>query len=650
MIVAESYLCAMFYKWLILLFFMPVLSFAQSSQSTLLYQENELWGLMNKKPITPAVYDTLIPINNQHLFIAKKHKTSGSINSTGVISEKGKVIIPFEYLQITPLLENYIVKKWNNGSIVAGVLSQSNKIILNIRFKQVQALGNYWVAQTLTKMYLYNKEGNVLKQVLADSVLISSNTNFVYTFKNGKRGLMHNSGTEIYPPKYKSIEFKNKKWKTTAFNKWQVISKSDTATFYADSLQIWNPETFIIGINNKFQLEHKNHKVGKNYISIQVITPSFAITKQGASFGVVSKNGDEILQPIYSNLYYQKGYFYAYKNNKCVLFDSLGIKRSILKYDSIGVINNGLFPIKRKGKWGFMNRSGKEVIHCIYNSKAHFKMGKAIINYYGAIGIINSEGNWIVKPIYEDITDFNFNFFIYKINKTYYLKNYNNDLIYFSNYKLVLNEENIYELQPNKKNKISSTGIIISKASNVSDSNKHWKIIKVGTKYGFEDVNGQLKITYRYDSLKPFSENLSAFKLRGKWGFINTAEEIIIQPHYNKVANFKNGLSVINKKGNVGLINSSGKFVLKPKYELIKFVNKDVWLVTEKGLSGLFNSQGNIIIQPKYDFVNFVNNKLIIVAKNGTYGAYDINGVNVLARIYTYIGYNAAYELLILKN
>lgn len=629
---------------------LPGFCLAQQAATSSVYQENKLWGLANEKPITPAVYDTLIAITNESSWIAKKHKAEEIVNSMGVISEKGKIIIPFKYLSITPSQGDYIVQKWVNNEVVYGVLSQSNKPIINIRYKNILPLSNYWVVQSSQEIHLYNNMGGMFKKIVSDSVLLSPHPDFIITYHNGKSGLVNKQGLVIYAPQFKSINYKNNTWITTEFSKWEIISNTDTTTVYTDSLQIWDRQTYVSGINGNYYVERKNKSLSKTYQSINIIAPSFAISKKAHLYGVITKTGAEVLPPNKNRITYKKGYFYTYKNKFWDLYDSLGNKRSVFRYDSIGTIEDGLFPIKRKGKWGFMNRNGQEVIHCIYDSNAQFKNGKAIIKYYGANGIIDPQGNWIVKPIYENITGYSFNFFIYKENGTYYLKNYQNELIYFSNHKLIFKGETIYEVRASKKNEISAVGTLVKIDTVLAEDPHHWRIIKVGEKYGFEDVNGLLKITYRYDSLKPFTENLAAFKLRGKWGFINSSEEIVIQPHYNAVTPFKNGFTIITKKGKMGLLRPDGKFILKPKFDAIHNLQNDLWLVKEDGFTGLFNSKGNIIIQPKYEQITYINENLIILLKNGIYGAVDIKGISVLPRAYHYIGYDKRTKQLLLKK
>ncbi len=645
----ESYLCAMFYKWLFFFFLLPACLWAQINQSAQLYQENRLWGLKLNNPITPAVYDTIIPITNTNLFIAKKH--GKGFNSTGIISNKGKNIIPFNYRKITPTNNYYIVHKWEHNIVVQGVVSPTNKIVLNLRFNEIKSFNNFWIARTFSGgLQLFNTDGSLIKTINADSVSVTENSQYLLLHKAGKVGILNANGIELFPPKFKQIINKNGNWEAIPYAKWQVISKRDTIVVFADTLKVWGNNYSIVGLNNNFLISARNKQIGKSYESIHAVTSNLAITKRGTLHGVVTKLGEEVLTPSFGNMYFAKGYFYTKNNNKWSVYDSLGKKRSVFKYDSIGSIANGLFPIKRKGKWGFMNRDGKEVIHCIYDSEANFRKGKAIIQYFGATGIIDTNGNWIVKPQIGKILDYSYNFYITKKEDLYYLKNYTNELIYFTSNTLIFKNETIFEIRDGYTNKVSSLGRLINNTPQPEEGSKHWQIIKIGGKYGFENTQGLLKITYRYDSLFLFTEGLAAFKLREKWGFINEHEEIIVQPLFNKVTPFKNNLAIVTQHGKKGLLRSNGSFLLKPKFDNIMPIDKNLWLVKENELYGIYNINGKIIIQAKFDEIKYVYKSLIIVIRNDKYGGMDNQGVSVLPRIYDYIGYDNRYKLLILKQ
>ncbi|MCF6360286.1 MAG: WG repeat-containing protein [Cyclobacteriaceae bacterium] len=624
---------------------------AQTNETVHIYQENKLWGLMANNPITPAVYDTLIPVLNTNLFIAKKHRTSTGINSTGVITNKGKSIIPFSYLQITPSSKSFIVNKWEHNELVFGVLNQSNKVVLNVRFKEINSFYNYWVTKSASgELHLYDREGNFMTKVEADSVSISENHKSLLIHKNGKTGVFDPTGKENYLAKFRQIDYKNGSWETSLFPEWQIISTKDTIKIQADSIKIWDANYFIIGVHSNYYISHRDRKVSNTYESIQAVSSNFAIIQKASRYGVVNRAGEEIMAPSFGQMHYAKGYFYTKSNNQWSVYDSTGTKRSIFKYDSIGSVSNGLFPIKRKGKWGFMNRNGKEVVHCIYDYAANFKQGKAIIQYFGASGIVDLKGDWIVKPKDGLITDYSFNFYILKKGSVYYLKNYENQLIYFTSNQLVFKNETIYEIKDGYTNKVSSLGTLVENGANLENGNQTWQIIKIGNKYGFENTQGLLKITYRYDSLLQFSEGLAAFKLRGKWGFINKNEEIVIQPLFNKVTSFKNNRAIITLSGMKGIVKLDGSFVLTPKFESIKPIETGLWLVKENGLWGIYDSNGKIIIQPKFDQVKYIHKDLIIVIRNGMYGVMNFKGISLFPRIYDFIGYNAALRILLLKQ
>lgn len=645
----ESYLCAMFYKWLFFLYLLPLGLLAQTSQVVQLYQENKLWGIKTEAPITPAVYDTLIRISNTNKFIAKKHGKGA--NATGVISAKGKIIIPFSYWQITPSGNYYIVCNQEHNLVTQGVITSANKVVLNLRFKNVKAFNNKWYAKTFaSKLQLFDKDGNLIKTINADSVIVIENTPYLKIYKQGKVGLLNSQGNEIFKPEFKQLKNIDGQWKTTRFAKWQIISKRDTATIFTDSVIIWDKNYTINSINNNYFITNRAKQTGGNYNNIKITSPNFAITKKDRLYGVINKAGKEILAPSFGKLYYCKGYFYSKNNNFWSVYDSLGRKKSIFTYDSIGIISNGLFPIKRKGKWGFMNRNGKEVVHCIYDSKASFKNGKAITNYFGAYGIIDLKGNWIVKPKSAKITDFSYNFYIYKKAQIYYLSNYNNELIYFTSNKLVFKNESIFEIKDGYTNRITSLGTRTENARTKTNGSSTWQIIKVGDKYGFEDQEGVLKITYRYDSLLLFSEDLAAFKLRENWGFIDVNETIEIQPIFSAIVPFKNHISIISKNGKIGLLRIDGSYLLKPKFESITNISKELWLVKKNGFEGIYNSRGHIIIQPIFEQVIYVKNDLIIVIKNEKYGVVNDKGQSVIPRIYDYIGFDKEHNLLITKG
>lgn len=623
--------------------------FAQEIAANSLYKDNGLWGVGTaNKPMTPAVYDTLISIENTPFLIAKKHRANGQINNTGVVSFKGKTIIPHEYLNINPYSNGLVVTQWVNGETRFGVLSFANEIILNTRFKNISPIQNLWLATAQTnELNLYNLKGEPLATFMADSVSEAESPNYLYTYHNGKEGIISIHGLELSTPQYKSVSNNNGHWEAYAFPTWKIIQNSDTTQIKADSLRIWEDGYFVLGYKGNFHVERNGNRISNTYEAIFLSGDRLAATKNAERYGAIALDGKEILPTIYQKVAISSGYIYAKKENQWLLYDSLGGQRNVFTYDSIGESSEGLFPIKRKGKWGFMDRHGVETIHCIYDSLSTFRDDKAIITYFGKKGIINKQGEWEVKPICDDITSYSFDFYISRMSNQYYLKNYSGEIIYFSSKPI---DDTSYSLINRNPEGLTQEYVEDSLFNQSTSKTKDWRIIYVDGKYGFEGQDGLLKVTYRYDSLLPFSEDLAAFKLRGRWGFIDRNEQIAVQPLFTNVTSFTNELSKVEQNGLFGLINTQGSYVLKPKYNNIKLLKDGVWQATENGKKGLYNHSGEVILHPFFDNISYVNNELIIVRKSNKYGIVNSKGSSILPRIYDYIGYDKDHEALLLKK
>ncbi len=67
--------------------------------------------------------------------------------------------------------------------------------------------------------------------------------------------------------------------------------------------------------------------------------------------------------------------------------------------------DNGLFPIKdyESGLWGYMDINGNMVIEPKYKDAERFINGRAVVGKYGEKGVIDSEGNYKIEPVFYAI-------------------------------------------------------------------------------------------------------------------------------------------------------------------------------------------------------------------------------------------------------
>lgn len=75
---------------------------------------------------------------------------------------------------------------------------------------------------------------------------------------------------------------------------------------------------------------------------------------------------------------------------------------AIQKYEKLGSFNEGLAPVLRNGKWGFINTKGEEVIPCQYPNPyedftaSPFYEGMALVQKDGKWGFINTKGEEVI--------------------------------------------------------------------------------------------------------------------------------------------------------------------------------------------------------------------------------------------------------------
>src|SRR5690606_34015299 len=125
--------------------------------------------------------------------------------------------------------------------------------------------------------------------------------------------------------------------------------------------------------------------------------------------------------------------------------------------------------------------------------------------------------------------------------------------------------------------------------------------VKIDHKYGFIDINGDLRIANQYEAIGDFSEDMAAVKLRGKWGFVDRIERLQVQPLYDEVFAFKNGTAIVKKGKGYGLVNKRGETILDTMYDSLYRESSGRFISFKDNSKGLVDTDGKILVHPKYD-------------------------------------------------
>lgn len=207
-----------------------------------------------------------------------------------------------------------------------------------------------------------------------------------------------------------------------------------------------------------------------------------------------------------------------------------------------------MMSVSRNGKWGFVDKKGKEVIPCIYDQV------KTTISE-------NSRPVWVMKDgLYGCVDTLG--------NKVIDMK-YRNE-IYFSN---------------------NNTPAIVQSADNFK-----WGVIK---------SDGTVAVDFIYDEVGSFENGLAAVLKDDKIGFINNKGLTVIpckyeaekfNGNYHIPSGYKfNGYSAAVKlNGKYALINSNGILLTSFKYDSIKtYKGSDGYIVISNGLEIWLDRKGN---------------------------------------------------------
>ena len=131
--------------------------------------------------------------------------------------------------------------------------------------------------------------------------------------------------------------------------------------------------------------------------------PAPVLDNIGATPGLRSFYQKNVLTSDFLKLLYDdvgdfyEGLAWVKMNGKWGLIDKSGREVIPCKYDYARDFSEGLATVRINGKWGYIDKSGREVIPCKYNDVGNFSEGLAMVQMNGKYGYIDKEGNWYDK-------------------------------------------------------------------------------------------------------------------------------------------------------------------------------------------------------------------------------------------------------------
>ena len=214
---------------------------------------------------------------------------------------------------------------------------------------------------------------------------------------------------------------------------------------------------------------------------------------------------------------------------------------------------NGLTPISKDFRSGYMDKSGKVAIGFKFDWCSDFDDGLAIVMLDKVNYIIDAKGDLLIR-----------------LPENYYIDKGFND------------------------------GIAV-----VEDIDKE--------KYGAIDRNGQLIIPFDFEEMGGFFEGVSSAKSRGKWGLIDKKGKSIIPFLFENMGNCSDGMICAVHNGKCGYINKSGNVIIPFDFDYASDFSEGLAGVGKNGRKGFIDRNGKTNIPFKFEEVNNFSDGLATV-------------------------------------
>jgi len=250
-------------------------------------------------------------------------------------------------------------------------------------------------------------------------------------------------------------------------------------------------------------------------------------------------------------------------------------------------------------------------------------------------GFIDTLGNWIITPQFDDASEFKEGFAaVCKNDSCYYINKEGRKTseYYFDeaeSYKdgiAIVKKANSYFL-------INRSGQFISKGyQDISEQQSRLFVCKQNNLYGAIDLKGEMVIPFTYHKLGNF-KNRFAYYMSTQYGLVDINNRAL-EAQWDWVSDVdSNSIAIVKKKNQFGLININEQLILNCEYDYITHCQDEIYLVVKNGLYGFYNVEEkcfatsvNYNYNSSFDTKYYTNGKYFKLIEDDEVALVDANG------------------------
>ncbi|HEY6188648.1 MAG TPA: WG repeat-containing protein [Pyrinomonadaceae bacterium] len=334
--------------------------------------------------------------------------------------------------------------------------------------------------------------------------------------------------------------------------------------------------------------------------------------RKGDKFGFSDVNRRLVLDAKYEDAQpFRDGRALVKLNGKYGFIDKAGKEVIPLRYDDVSLLDDRpfllkdrnplratLLKVKLNDRWGLIDATGKEIVPIKYDSVDLFRDGLFMVSTNKKLGFVDATGTEVIPIKYDDMHEM-------EGLRLYVRANADDDML--------IN-------------------------------------VKLNDKWGYIDKNGREVIPPRYDVTEPFVGGIAVVGLNKKFGFIDKTGAEIIPLKYDAAQTGKgvfmlqdanaDGERLLNVmlNGKWGYIDRAGREVVPFKYDVADSFIEGLAGVTLNKKFGFINKTGTEVIPLKYDGGSYFHEGMTSVSLNNKYGFIDRNGKEITPLVYEKVG------------
>jgi len=339
----------------------------------------------------------------------------------GCIDKKGNLVIQCKYLYFNNFYDSLCIayngKPGNNSGW--GCLDVSSEVI--VAFGKYDEMGLSWFSNDERDWYYGTK------RFYEGMAIIRS---------GNKAGFVDNMGKEVISPVYDTAyhflhnraavgvgKYKNRNWGFVDKTGNEIIPcKFEKVKSFSEGLAAvkQNGKWGFIDVKG-------NAIVPCKYKSVEYFSDGLSVVWDGKKYGFIDKLGNEIVPCKYDGVLgslefnknwngFSEGMSAVYLDGKWGFVDNAGNERIPCKYVGIGAdiekFSGGFAAIRPRPerKWGFLDKTGKEITGFIYDDVRYFSQGVAAVmcgDYKNRKwGFIEDSGEYVVPLVFDNAQSF----------------------------------------------------------------------------------------------------------------------------------------------------------------------------------------------------------------------------------------------------